>query len=172
MLVISNIQGMHIAEMGARIRQSRKARGLTQAELASRSGIARETLSQFESGTARDLGFVKILRLVRALGLDLLLLETPATVTDYVAVSASAGSTGFRESLTEEELVRALLTGKPPSRKSPHLRRLLEDSPPRLIQGLVAQVSAWTKPGKVEKNLVAIAKALEVQPKAEWTKPG
>jgi HTH-type transcriptional regulator/antitoxin HipB len=163
---------MYMAEVGARIRQTRKARGLTQAALASRAGIARETLNQFESGTARDLGFAKILRLLRVLGLEILLLEKPGeAATDYVALAASAGSTGFRESLTQEELVRALLSGQAPARKGPHLRRLLEDSPPQVVQRLVAQVAAWTKPGRVEKNLEALAKKLDVQPRREWTNP-
>lgn len=162
---------MHIAELGARIRQARKARGLTQARLAERSGISRETLSQLESGTARDLGVAKILRLMRVVGLEVLILEPGTTVAaDYVALAASAGSTGFRESLGQEELVRALLTGELPLRRSPHLRRLLEDTPPQIVRGLIAQVSAWTKPGKVEKNLVALTKKLDVDPKAEWTK--
>ncbi len=161
---------MYIAEIGARIRQARKARGLTQATLAARSDIARETLNQFESGTARDLGLAKILRILRALGLEVLLLEKPAeAATDYVALAASAGSTGFRESLAQEELVRALLTGQIPARKGPHLRRLLEDSSPQVVRGLVTQVSAWTKQGRVEKNLAALAKKLDVQPRREWT---
>lgn len=161
---------MHIAEIGAQIRQARKARGLTQATLAARSGIARETLSQLESGTARDLGIAKILRLLHEVGLEVQILESTAPVADYVALAASAGSTGFREPLGQEELVRTLLTGEPPLRKAPHLRRLLEDSPPQIVRGLVSQVSRWTKPGKVAKNLVALAKKLDVEPRAEWTK--
>lgn len=163
---------MYIPEIGSRIRQARKARGLTQATLAARAGIARETLSQLEGGLAKDLGVAKILRLLKALDLEMQLLDAQTrSAIDYVSLAAAAGSTGFREALAEEDLVRALLSGIPPPRKGPHLRRLLEDSPPQLIRALVSQVSRWSRPGKVEKNLTALAKKLDVKARSEWTKP-
>jgi transcriptional regulator with XRE-family HTH domain len=162
---------MHMAEVAFRIRQARKARGITQAALASRARISRVMLNQLESGKAPDLGLAKVLRLLRALDLDMVLVEgPPRSATDYVRLAAVAGSTGFRESLDEEEVVRALLTGRAPPRKRPHLRRLLEDSPDRLIEGLVAQVSQWNAREKVEKNLAALAKSLDVQLRPQWTK--
>jgi len=164
---------MQIAEIGARIRQARKARGFTQEALAAKAGIARETLSQFEGGIARDVGMAKILRLLHFVGLEVALNDASLKPSsDYVALAVTAASVGFREALTAEELVRSLLTGKAPARKNPHLRRLLEDSPPGVVQRLVSQVSAWTKPGKVEKNLAALAKKLEVESRKEWTTPG
>ncbi len=161
---------MYLAEIGSRIRRARKARGLTQVTLASRAGIARETLSQFESGTARDLGIAKVLKLLNEVGLELRLLDSHVpSGTDYVAIAASAGSTGFREALERDELVRSLLTGLPPPRKTPHLRRLLEDTPSRIVIGLVEQVSGWAKAGKVQENIVRLARTLGVEVKAEWT---
>lgn len=164
---------MYMAQLGARVRRARKARGLTQSALANQAGIARETLSQLESGIAKELGFARVSRLLSALDLDLEIQDTSssARTTDYVALGAAAGSTGFRDALGGEELVRALLGGKPPARKSPHVRRLLEDSPPRLIAGLVAQVSQWAEPRRVRRGLQELAAKLEVAPRAEWTKP-
>jgi HTH-type transcriptional regulator/antitoxin HipB len=163
---------MYMAQLGARVRAARKARGLTQSAVAKRAGIARETLSQLESGIAKELGFARVSRLLSALDLDLDIQDrSSATATDYVALGAAAGSTGFRETLGGEELIRALLSGKPPARKSPHVRRLLEDSQPSLIAGLVAQVSQWTEPRKVRRGLQELAAKLEVAPRAEWTKP-
>ena len=162
-----------MAELGAHLRRARKARDLTQSALAARAGLSRETVSQLESGMAKDLGFAKVVRLLRLVGLDLRALEiSPSQATDYVAFAASAGSTGFREPLGAEELVRALLSGTPPARKSPHMRRLLEDAAPALVAGLVTQVSQWTSPDKVRRNLSLLAKKLEVVPRPEWTNAG
>lgn len=172
MLDISNIKSMQIAEIGSRVRLARKARGLTQAYLAAKAGIARETLSQFEGGASRELGMAKVLRLLRHVGLQLVLVEAGADRTgDPVSLAATAASVGFREPLTAEELIQSLLTGKVPARRGPHLRRLLEDSPPQVVRRIVSQISAWAKPGKVEKNLAALAAKLEVKPRNEWTKP-
>lgn len=161
---------MLIAQLGSHIRQARKARGLTQAALARGAGISRETLVKLESGLARDLGVAKILRLLGIVGLEILVVDAPMKAgTDYVALAASAASTGFRERLAEDELVRALLSGVPTAGRRPHLRRLLEDSPAQLVRGLVKQVAAWAKPGRVEKNLAALAKKLDLRPRPEWT---
>jgi transcriptional regulator with XRE-family HTH domain len=162
---------MYVAELGVRIRQARKARGLTQAGLARRAGISRETLNQLEGGMAKDLGVVKILRLLRAVDLDLVVLEPQGKpTTDYVRLAAVAGSTGFREPLSEEEVVRALITAKAPVRKKPHLRRLFEDSPPTLIRGLVHQVSQWSTPTKLHESLMALVDSLGVVFRPEWTR--
>ena len=162
-----------MAEIASRIRQARKARGLTQAELAARSGIARVTLVQFERGASRELGIAKVLRVLRVLGLELSLAERGGAATsDYVALAAEAGSTGFKEPLSPEDLVAALVSGKVPPRKGPHFRRLLEDTPPQLIAKLVGQVSPWAKSGRVEKNLGMLAKQLDVASRDEWTKAG
>lgn len=162
-----------MAELGSHLRRARKARDLTQSALAALAGVSRETVSQLESGMAKDLGFAKVVRLLTLVGLDLRTLEIPSSqATDYVALAASAGSTGFREPLGADELVRSLLSGTPPARKSPHLRRLLEDSTPALVAGLVSQVSQWADPEKVRRNLSVLARKLDVVPRSEWTNPG
>ena len=164
---------MRLAQIGYRIRQGRLARGLTQARLAQDAGIARATLNQFENGLARDLGIAKVLRLLEAVGLEIIFASTPSRrPADYLAVAATAASVGFREALTEDQLLKALLTGKIPDKKRPHFRRLLEDSPPELIGHLTEQVGAWAKRGRVERNLLSIAKVLEVEPQTKWTRAG
>lgn len=164
---------MYIAQLGSRIRQARKARDLTQAALARSAGISRETLIQLESGLARDLGVAKILRLLRIVGLEIVVVDAPMkSGADYIALAASAASTGFRDPLSEDELVRALLSGVPAVGRRPHLRRFLEDSPTELVRGLVTQVAPWAKPGKVEKSLAALAKKLDLSPRPEWMTRG
>ena len=159
---------MYLTQLGVAIRRARKARGLTQATLSNRAAITRETLSQLESGAVKDLGIVKILRILRILDLELRLMDEPRSAPDYVRFSAVAGSTGFREPLSEEEILHALLTGKAPLRKKPHLRRLLEDSPPQLIQNLISQVSSWTEPDKLHEKVATLAKSLDVELRPEW----
>ena len=48
---------------------------------------------------------------------------------------------------------------------------LLEEAKPSLVRGLLSEVSRWTKPGKLEKNLVAIARDVGATERiAEWLK--
>lgn len=56
--------------LGRAIRDARRARGLTQSELADLSGLTQPTVSSAERG-ARDVSFDTVLRLFAALQLDL-----------------------------------------------------------------------------------------------------
>ena len=58
-------------DLGIRIRQARKEKKLTQAQLADMAGIARKTLSQIETGTVPDIGIRKVARVLEVLGLEL-----------------------------------------------------------------------------------------------------
>ena len=62
---------MKAQELGQAIRSARKARSLTQAQLAKAAGLSRETLNLLESGLVRDLGIRKVLAVLEALGLEL-----------------------------------------------------------------------------------------------------
>ncbi len=53
----------------------RKRLGLTQAELARRSGVSRSTLDALENGRMGELGYSKITNILGALGLELRLQE-------------------------------------------------------------------------------------------------
>lgn len=53
-----------------RLRELREARGWTQAELASRAGVARATVNRLEQRPPRLLDLVTMERLARALGVD------------------------------------------------------------------------------------------------------
>jgi transcriptional regulator with XRE-family HTH domain len=57
--------------IGNRVREARKGQGLTQAALAAEAGISRTTLSLLESGTVRELGIRKVIRILDRLGLEL-----------------------------------------------------------------------------------------------------
>jgi hypothetical protein len=75
-------------------------------------------------------------------------------------MACTTASVSFRESLAPDELVHALLSGKVPRNRRPHLRTLLEEAPRPLLEGLVHEVSRWTKPGKVAGNVEKIATEL------------
>jgi transcriptional regulator with XRE-family HTH domain len=173
MLDLLNIVGMRLAELGFRIRQARQARGITQARLAKEVGISRPTLNQLESGLLRELGTTKVLRLLDAVGLEVILANAPARrPRDHLSIASTAASVGFAAPLNEDELLRSLLTGRPPPGKRPHLRRLFEDAPAELIRALLAQVALWSKPGRIEKNVAELTRNLAITADKRWTPAG
>lgn len=163
---------MRLQEMGYEIRRARLAHGLTQAALAKAAGLSRVTLNQLEMGTFPDLGVRKLQTLLENVGLTLAILPAPKRrESDFIRTAATAASVSFKQPLTDEDLIRALLTGNVPPAKRPHFRVLLEEAKPTLVRGLLRQVSQWAKPGKVEKNLVAIARDLGATERiSEWLK--
>jgi transcriptional regulator with XRE-family HTH domain len=83
--------------------------------------------------------------------------------TDYIGMACTTAGVSLRKTLAPDELVRALLAGKPTPGKHAHFVVLLEEAPPGLLQGLIAQVGAWAKPGRVAKNIRKIAGAIGVR---------
>ncbi|HWL42947.1 MAG TPA: helix-turn-helix domain-containing protein [Ilumatobacter sp.] len=63
-------------ELGGAIRCARKTRGWTQAELAQRSGLARQTIIRIEAGNIRT-ELLAAFRVLRALELAVDLVEVP-----------------------------------------------------------------------------------------------
>jgi transcriptional regulator with XRE-family HTH domain len=152
---------VNLEQIGHEIRRTRLGRGLTQAQLATAAHITRTTLNQLENGVIKDLGIRKVQALLDQLGLELLVDQTPQPKqTDFLRLASIAASVSFKTALTERELSRALLTGKVPVDRRPHLRALLEESPRALMNGLIRQVGRWTNPGKLERNLNRIAAAV------------
>ncbi|CAH2031681.1 helix-turn-helix transcriptional regulator [Trichlorobacter ammonificans] len=58
-------------EIGNHIRQARKQRRLTQADLAHALGMSRTTIGQIENGSVQEIGVRKLIRLLEYLGLEL-----------------------------------------------------------------------------------------------------
>ena len=141
-------------DLGQAIRSARKARSLTQAELARTAGLSRETLNLLESGLVRDLGIRKVFAVLEALGLDLTIepVGRPRR-PDYLRMACTTASVSFKTSLTENELVHAIVTGKVPKGRAAHLRVLFDEAPISLLAGLVEEAGKWTRPGKLAKNL-------------------
>ena len=57
-----------ISELGIRFREYRIFCGLTQKEVAEKSGVSIFSISQFEKGKARNIGFGTFLSLLRSIG--------------------------------------------------------------------------------------------------------
>jgi hypothetical protein len=81
---------------------------------------------------------------------------------DFVSMACTTANVSFRELLTKDELVQALLSGKVPGNRRPHLRCLIDEAPETLVKGLIEQVTALAAPGDVENNLLKITEALGV----------
>lgn len=165
---------MRIQELGSEIRRIRQARGLTQAQLARAAGLSRETLNLLESGLVRDLGIRKVLAVLDHLGLSVTLEEgMRPRRPDYLSMACTTANVSFKSVLTEDELIHALVTGKVPAKRGPHLRALFNEAPIPLLQGLTSEAARWTKPGKLEKNLRKLASDLGVSRSVEeWLKIG
>jgi transcriptional regulator with XRE-family HTH domain len=58
-------------DIGNHIRRARKARKITQAELAKALGMSRTTIGQMENGTVPEIGIRKLVRILEYLGLEL-----------------------------------------------------------------------------------------------------
>ena len=166
MLNIFNITGpnpMRLQEIGGLIRKARTAHGLTQAGLAESAGLSRTTLNQLENGLFPDLGVKKMQNVLDRLGLDLSVVPAPKRRgPDFIRMACIMANVPYRHALTEDELVHALLSGKVPRNRGPHLRRLLEEAPRALLDGLAGQVGTWARPGKVGNNLARLAQALNI----------
>lgn len=165
---------MRIAELGQAVRKARTERGLTQAQLAASAGISRETLNLLENGLVRDLGVRKVLALFEQLGVHLTVnhAEQPRR-PDYLRMACTTANVSFKSALTEDELVRALLTGKVPSQRSAHIRTLLDDAPVTLLQGLADEARKWTTPAKLERNLARLAHDVKASRRIDrWLKTG
>ncbi|MBI1942953.1 MAG: helix-turn-helix transcriptional regulator [Betaproteobacteria bacterium] len=162
---------MRLQEFGHIVRRARLARGMTQDELARSAGLSRTTMNQLENGVFPDIGMNKAQAILATLGLGLRVrplsrLRRP----NYVRMARMSASVSFREKLSEGELVRALLTGRIPVNRRPHFRVLLQEVPHTVLKGLVEDVGKWARPGRVAKNLAAIAVQLRISTVPEWLK--
>lgn len=148
---------MRLQALGFEIRRARVARGVTQARLAADAGVSRTTLNQLENGLFPDLGVKRVQAILDCLGLTLTV-QQAAGGADPIRMASMTASVSYKNPLTEGELVRALINGKIPPGKRPHFRTLLDEGTPTLLKALVREAGQWTKPGRVERNLVKIAR--------------
>ncbi len=167
-------------QLGNAVRLAREGLGLTQAALAKRAAVGLKFLYELESGKD-TLRADKVLDVLSVLGLELVVAPKGpamearedrarydagrATVPskDYIGMACTTAGVSLRKPLAPHELVQALLEGKPTPGKHAHFVVLLEEAPAELLEGLVAQVGAWGKPGQVARNIRKIADAVGVR---------
>jgi len=70
-----------LAELGEAVAAKRKALKLSQSEVASRTGLTRETLVRLERGQLSEFGSRKLLAVLAVLGLELTFTEVGAAGT-------------------------------------------------------------------------------------------
>jgi transcriptional regulator with XRE-family HTH domain len=152
---------MRLHEIGQAIRHARLGRNLTQAQLAAKVGISRETLNLLESGLVRDLGLRKVLAVLDELGLVFNVEAVGrARKPNYVRMACTSANVSLKNALTEDELAHALITGKVPRGRDAHLRTIFDEAPEPLLRGLVAEARRWTNPGKLQRNIHKLAGAV------------
>jgi transcriptional regulator with XRE-family HTH domain len=150
---------MRIQDLGSEIRSARLAQGLTQAQLAAQARLSRETLNLLENGLVKELGIRKVLAVLDRLGLGLAVERARRPrKPDYVRMACTTANVSFKSALTEDELIHALITGKVPAKRSAHVRTLLDEAPGGLLNGLAAEATRWTRPGRLERNLHRLAR--------------
>jgi HTH-type transcriptional regulator / antitoxin HipB len=59
------------SDLGAQIREERKRKNLSQADLAARAGVSRRFIYQLENGSRESFPFGKVLQVIRRLNLEL-----------------------------------------------------------------------------------------------------
>lgn len=162
-----------IHELGKVIRSRRTALGLTQADLARRAGLSRNTLNRLENGLFPDLGLKKAAAILEQLDMELDIkpkARKPAE-PDYIGMAAQSASVSFKAQLSPDELVHALLSGNAPKGKKAHLIALLEEATPSLFAGLLGKVEPYAPPGKVQKNVQKLAQQVGLIKRGEvWTR--
>jgi HTH-type transcriptional regulator / antitoxin HipB len=62
---------MRFKTIGTTIREARRTKGRTQADLAASLGMSRATISAIENGTIQEIGVRKLAALCAAIGLDI-----------------------------------------------------------------------------------------------------
>ena len=143
---------------------------MTQAQLAAAAGLSLNTINRLENGLFPDLGLKKAQAILEKLDMELTIDQAgpKAKKPDFVAMASASAGVSFSKQLTAAELAHALLAGKATPGKEAHFIVLLEEAPGSLLKGLVDQVGAWVKPGKVEKNLKKIAKQVGLGEEGTW----
>lgn len=62
---------IHLDDIAQSVRTNRKARRLTQHQLAAQAGVSRALIAALEGGRLAELGVKKLIRILNALGLEL-----------------------------------------------------------------------------------------------------
>jgi len=153
---------MYFQETGAVLKAARKNKQFTQANLAKMVGISRVTVNQFENGGVVDLGARKLFALLSAVGLEVSVTpkKNHSGRINYLQLACTSANVSYKESLTPEDLIGALTTGKVPAEHKPHLRVIFDEVPEKVFQGMLEQLSTWGSPQRIHRNAQKLARQI------------
>lgn len=132
-------------EIGQAVHARRTQMGITQAVLARRCGLSRQTISQLEAGSIANLSVQRVERVAETLGLSLRVagihqrarMRTPQR--SALQKAAQTASVSFRAPITPARLRRAL-TGPANEQALPYLLALLDEAPVSLLAALAEEL--------------------------------
>ena len=134
-------------ELGSAVHARRSEMGLTQARLATLSGLTRQTVNQVENGTIGDLSLNRASRLAEVLGLSLAVRDPranpgvmPGARSSALARAARTASVSYREVMAPALLRKILVAGSVSPDDAPYLHALLDDAPMSLLASLSEQL--------------------------------
>ncbi len=159
---------MNLADIGQLVHTRRTALGLSQAQLATMSGLSRATINQLETGSLVDLGATKLIALLDLVGINLDAGTRKGHQHALQSVSQSA-SVSYKSVLDPAALAAAMVDGALPERLLPHIATLLDEAPLSLIVAAVEEVATASSmsPKLLWKHLFHWAKDLH-SPRGVW----
>jgi len=131
---------IRLDEIGLLVRQRREELGLSQARLARLAGLSRATINQLETGAIVDLGVSKLAQLLDLLGLSLRA-EHPTGPRRGLEAICRTASVSYRQSLTPQQLSKALASGELPPEWLPHVSTMLDEAPAKFIVAAVEEAA-------------------------------
>ena len=132
---------MNLADIGQLVHARRTALGLSQAQLATMSGLSRATINQLEGGSLVDLGAAKLIALLDLVGISLDAGARKGQQGALQSVSQSA-SVSYKTVLNPNALAAAMVDGALPKGITPHVATLLDEAPLSLIVAAVEEVAS------------------------------
>lgn len=159
---------MNLADIGQLVLARRTALGLSQARLATMSGLSRATINQLETGSLVDLGAAKLITLLDLVGINLDAGTRKGHQHALQSISQSA-SVSYKSVLDPAALAAAMVDGALPERLTPHIATLLDEAPLSLIVAAVEEVATASSmsPKLLWKHLFHWAKNLH-SPRGVW----
>ena len=134
-----------IHELGRALRARRIEMGLSQAQVATLSGLSRRTVNQVEISAVRDLSLAKAERLASVLGLMLRIdkgspsRKTRTRMAPLVRAAATA-SVSYKKRIAPMTLKRILAAGQMSERYIPYVASLLDDASVSLLAAVAEQL--------------------------------
>lgn len=159
---------MNLADIGQLVHARRIALGLSQARLATMSGLSRATINQLETGSLVDLGAAKLITLLDLVGINLDADTRKGRQGALQLVSQSA-SVSYKILLNPAALAAAMVDGALPKEITPHVSTLLDEAPLSLIVATVEEVASASNisPKLLWKHVFNWAKDLH-SPRGVW----